>query len=321
MNKIFFIFVFFLIFVISVAFFVFTKDRFSVPSQFTSSEHVEQTPEPQPFRILFGGDMMFDRNVRTSMERNGVNHVLSPVQETLLSYDMVVANLEGPITPFPSKSVGSAIGSPRNFTFTFDPSIVPMLKEHNIQIVSLANNHIQNFGPEGVISSKQYLQEGEIHYFGYTGEEESSVERVYFLEKNGKKFAFVGVNQFVSQGFETGEEDVKFARENADIVIVMPHWGNEYEPHSGLVIEGHAHRLVDAGADLIIGSHPHVIQQKEEYKGKTIYYSLGNFVFDQYFEEAVRKGMLVGVEFQPDGKMTFTEISTYLKGDGQTVFR
>jgi poly-gamma-glutamate synthesis protein (capsule biosynthesis protein) len=279
----------------------------------------DESKQPESFTILFGGDLMFDRHIRLGMEKNGVEHILAPLRETFLAHDMVVANLEGPVTTFPSKSVGSAVGSTNNFLFTFDPSIVPMLKGNNFELLSLANNHIRNFDVEGVEQTKRFLDEGGVGYFGYTGEELASSERVKFIEKEGKKLAFVGVNQFVSKGFDIGEEDVIFARQNADIVIVMPHWGNEYEPHSGTVIEAYAHKLIDLGADLIIGSHPHVIQQVEEYREKKIYYSLGNFVFDQYFEPAVQKGWLVAVEVHPDSSMQFKEIPIRLNKGGQTT--
>lgn len=275
--------------------------------------------EPKSFTILFGGDLMFDRHIRQSMDRNGPNFILEPLRQTLLSYDLVVANLEGPITTFPSKSVGSAVGSTNNFLFTFPISVVPMLKEYNFGLVSLANNHIRNFDVEGIDQTKSFLTQENVGFFGNTGEELLSEQRVKFIEREGKKLAFVGVNQFVSGGFEAGEEDVIFARRNADIVIVFPHWGNEYQPNSGPVIEEYAHRLVDLGADLIIGSHPHVIQQVEEYHGKMVYYSLGNFVFDQYFEPAVKKGMLVAVEVHPDNVLTFSEIPIELKVGGQTM--
>jgi poly-gamma-glutamate capsule biosynthesis protein CapA/YwtB (metallophosphatase superfamily) len=275
--------------------------------------------EPQTFSILFGGDLMFDRSIRQSMNKNGVNFILEPLRQTLRSYDLVVANLEGPITTFPSRSVNSALGSTNNFIFTFDQEIVSMLKDHNFSLLSLGNNHIRNFGVEGVTQTKTFLRDGGIGFFGDTGEESTSEERVVFIEKEGKKLAFVGVNQFVSNGFENGEKDVIFARSRADIVIVMPHWGNEYWPESGSVIEEYAHRFIDLGADVIIGSHPHVIQQVEEYRGKKIYYSVGNFVFDQYFEEAVKKGMLVGVEVHPDGALDFKEMFIQLKPNGQTV--
>lgn len=275
--------------------------------------------EYELFTLLFGGDLMFDRSIRQSMEKRGSDFVLMPLRETLLSYDAVIANLEGPITTFPSKSVNSTFGSTNNYIFTFHPDIVSMLNDFNFSLVSLGNNHIRNFGVEGITQTKNFLREGGIGFFGNTGEESSSQERIYFMEKENKRLAFVGVNQFVANGFAVGEEDILFAREQSDIVIVLPHWGNEYWPESGDVIKKQAHRFIDLGADLIIGSHPHVVQQVEEYQGKKIYYSLGNFVFDQYFDEEVKKGLLVGLEIYPDGRMDFKEIPIQLKLNGQTT--
>src|SRR3989304_1399219 len=136
------------------------------------------TPEPvQPIKLLFGGDVMLDRHIRQYMETNGVEFPLTPMAETLAQYDVVIANLEGPITTSPSRSVNSAVGSTNNFIFTFDPNVVPMLKQHRF-IVNLGNNHILNFGVDGVVQTKQFLTDGEVEFFGNTSTEASSLDRI-----------------------------------------------------------------------------------------------------------------------------------------------
>jgi poly-gamma-glutamate synthesis protein (capsule biosynthesis protein) len=139
------------------------------------------------------------------------------------------------------------------------------------------------------------------------------------LEHENQKFGFVNYNLF-SQGSEPAAlAEIKKIRPQVDWLIVYTHWDNEYQPlaHSSSV--SLAHQFIDLGADLIIGSHPHVIQNHEVYKDKHIYYSLGNFVFDQYFEPAVRQGLAVSVEFKPDTReVTVKETPTYLLKNGQT---
>jgi gamma-polyglutamate biosynthesis protein CapA len=134
--------------------------------------------------------------------------------------------------------------------------------------------------------------------------------------------AFVSFNQFVSnQPLEKAIEDIKAAKQKADIVIVTPHWGNEYQSIAqGQVVEW-AHAFIDAGADVIIGAHPHVIQQKEIYKTKTIYYSLGNFIMDQYFSKETKEGLLVEVIINKNKELAFKEYYVDIQNNGQTVLK
>lgn len=288
-----------------------------------SENATEDLPAPpaKEARILFGGDLMFDRTIRQRMDKQGVGFILSPLKETLTSYDLVVANLEGPVTSFPSRSVNSEVGSSNNFLFTFEPTIVPMLSEHNISIVNLGNNHITNFGTVGVEQTKSFLSDGNVAYFGNTGLEKSPEERILVTKVSDYNLAFVNMNQFIDDGFAEGLVDVEVANQKSDVdlVIVMTHWGNEYQASASAVIRQQAHQLVDAGADVIIGTHPHVIQNVEAYNGKVIYYSLGNFVFDQYFQPEVRKGWLVEMSIKNDLSLEFKEIPIQLQANGQTT--
>lgn len=306
-------------------FFVITKNnkRYSLPS-ISVEEPTLRSPsaaEQKSVTLLFGGDLMFDRSIRSSIDENGVDFILSELYPLFSTYDAVVANLEGPVTDNPSISLGSEPGSARNFSFTFSPLITDLLKKSNISIVNLGNNHITNFGTDGIIQTKKYLIESTINYFGDTGNETQSTERVLIKIINNQTIAFVNYNQFAASGFEHALEDVAFANADptVDTIIVYTHWGNEYVPTANTVIQNQAHSIIDAGADLIIGSHPHVIQNKEVYNGKTIYYSLGNFVFDQYFSKETTEGLLVAVEIVDDGNMTFYEIPVRLLVTGKTV--
>lgn len=299
-----------------------------VTSSTPSSENNQQAslpttlPSPSPenpsTKLLFGGDLMFDRNIRLAMNTHGVDHVLQLLAETFSNYDLVISNLEGPVTTSQSVSVGSAPGSTKNFIFTFDPAILPMLKKYNMQLVNLGNNHITNFGTAGVAETKSLLTQNQISFFGNTSTEQSSAERVHIQKINNHTIAFVNHNQFVPNGFATALEDQAYANQHADLSIVFTHWGNEYQPIATGVIVDQAHQLIDEGADLVIGTHPHVIQQHEDYQGKRIYYSLGNFVFDQYFSKETQEGLLVSVTISPEGEFSFSEIPISLHKNGQT---
>ncbi len=278
----------------------------------------ETASQPQTVRLLFGGDLQFDRYIRQQAQRHGPEFILQPLRERLAGYDAVIANLEGSITTFPSKSVGSAFGSRNNYLFTFPPETTSLLLSENIRIVNLGNNHIGNFGQAGIAQTRANLEKGGLTYFGNTGNE--SANRFTIFTVRGLRIGFVNYNQFVSGGVEAALTDIDQARPLCDILVVYTHWGEEYQPRANPATIKFAHQLVDRGADLVIGSHPHVIQPMETYQGKEIYYSLGNFVFDQYFRPETRKGMLVEAVIDPATKaITTAPISIELLPTGQTT--
>jgi poly-gamma-glutamate synthesis protein (capsule biosynthesis protein) len=269
-------------------------------------------------QIMFVGDLMFDRGIRHYANKNGGNnYIFEKISDSLLQNDLVVANLEGPITDNRSISSGTVPGSANNYIFTFDKSLPRTLFTQNIRLVSLANNHILNFNTAGVKSTKSYLDKENINYFGAPHETDPLFQNI-----GGLKIAFVSFNQFIENNPEEIEQQIKNAKQNSDLVFVFAHWGNEYETKESGHQQNLGHRFVDAGADFVVGSHPHVIQPSEEYNGKKIYYSLGNFIFDQYFEENVRNGMGVQVSINKETKqLSFKEIKFYLQSNGQTVLK
>ena len=270
-------------------------------------------------KILFGGDFMFDRYIRQVANSKGNDFVLQNIAGFLQDKDLVVINLEGPITSFNSISTGTEMGVKNNFVFTFDRSIVETLSKHNIKLVNIGNNHILNFGQTGLNQTKQLLLSENINYFGNTGINDNSA-RYSLVELKGKQIAFVNYNQFVKEGLEKALNDIKQLGRQADLIVVYTHWGEEYTKNIASSTRKAAHQLIENGADLIIGSHPHVIQEKEVYQGKTIYYSLGNFVFDQYFLEETQKGMLVEMIISLDSdEIKFSEHPVILLQNGQTV--
>jgi poly-gamma-glutamate synthesis protein (capsule biosynthesis protein) len=247
----------------------------------------------EPISLLFVGDIMLDRTIRKDGEAYGYENLFSCLANEFSKYDEVIGNLEGTVTDFESRSRDAAYQSPESFSFTFDPLAVLALKEIGLSIVSLANNHIRDYGNEGISQTVSNLMNLEIDFFG----DPRAEGRTYFIKDiKGTKIAFIGYNEFFGTKEETLEDLLK-VKTSSDIQIIFSHWGNEYtevRPD----IKAFAHTLVDSGADLIIGAHPHVIQEVETYKEVAIYYSLGNFIFDQYWEEAVRDGLGVHIKIQ-----------------------
>ena len=267
---------------------------------------------PLPAHIIFGGDIMLDRGIRTAIAARGGDFVFSCIDNELKKADAVVANLEGPLTDNPSVSVNSIPGDGANYTFTFPISSPALLRKHNIGIVNLGNNHIYNFGAQGVGSTTASLKSAGITYFGDPPKYSVAHQRV-----RGLPLAFINYNEFGGSASTTLVQ-IDLSRTLGEIPIVYTHWGIEYASTSVARIRALAHKFVDEGAEIVIGSHPHVVEDHELYRGKHIYYSLGNFFFDQYFSDAVRRGLLLDVALDRTGVKSVREIPIELLRDGRT---
>jgi poly-gamma-glutamate synthesis protein (capsule biosynthesis protein) len=274
----------------------------------------------KPVKLLFVGDMMFDRYIREAVKKyrkGDYNYVLEPVKEKLAEYDLVIGNLEGPITDNESVSIDSKMGESKNFVFTFDPAVAKALFDNNIKLVNLGNNHILNQGQKGVEQTKKYLNEAGVEYFS-----DQSPTLVNDKSRALIRIGFVSYNYSIPDSIDAAVEGTKSAKEQSDIVVICPHWGTEYKVGDpGASVRALAHRFIEAGADAVIGTHPHVVQMSEEYKGKKIYYSLGNFVFDQYFQKETMEGLGVEITIKPDRTMEFGEIKFEMTKRGQTIFK
>lgn len=278
-------------------------------------------PAKEDLQILFTGDLMFDRGIRYYAKKNGANEfIFDQIYPILANQDLVVSNLEGPITDNYSVSSGTAIGSTNNFIFTFDKSVAETLYAENIKLVNLGNNHILNFGKSGLKSTENYLSEAKVEFFGAPDSNRSIIKKVGDLE-----IAFVSYNEFFgSAKLDEAKTiaEIQKLKSETDFIIVLPHWGIEYTTEPTQEIRDMAHQFINAGADSIIGTHPHVVQSIEDYNGKKIYYSLGNFIFDQYFEENVRNGLGVILKINPETKsLKFEELNFYLQSGGQTILK
>ncbi len=277
---------------------------------------LEVAPQ-SPVTILFGGDMQFDRYIRSVTGKRGGAFVFDGLRGEFQKANLVVANLEGPITNNPSVSETSVEGSHDNYVFTFPSETAALLKGENVGLVNIGNNHILNFKEDGVRQTKEYLETAGVGYFGSPL---SGDERIAFLEIEGVRFGFVNYNEFVWKGNEKALSDIALAKEQTDFVIIYTHWGKEYVDATP-EMKTLAHEFIDVGADLVIGSHPHVVQVTEEYRGKWIYYSLGNLIFDQYFRPETQAGLIVRAVFDPMMRdITLSELPIRLKTNGQTEF-
>lgn len=272
--------------------------------------------------FVFGGDLQFDRYIRTQAKLlGGYDQLFTEISSVFTESDGVIANLEGPVTSFESVSVGSAVGSHNNYLFTFSSEVIPVLEKNNFVLVNIGNNHIRNFGEEGVEQTMQFFESSPVKAWGSVGGETWLDDSFVVHEQGGLRFLFVNYNEFLWGDVDEliAEVPIRKAASQADFVVLYTHWGVEYQTLAGEYYRELARRFVAAGADMIVGSHPHVVQQHETIGGAPVYYSLGNFVFDQYFEQAVRQGLLLKATFKKSSPITVEEVPIYLEGTGKTV--
>lgn len=268
---------------------------------------------PAEAHVIVGGDMMFDRAVREAALARGGDFLFSCLDPLFQTADLVAANLEGPITDNPSISVGSRVGSANNFVFTFPTSTAALLRRHDVALVNLGNNHIENFGIAGLRSTEHALDTAGVQWFGDPIDQTVAVVTVH-----GIRLAFINFNQFAeSSTADITTTQIRSARAAGELPIVYTHWGDEYEPATEYEKEL-AHEFVDAGAVIVIGSHPHVVQESETYRGVPIYYSLGNMIFDQYWEPAVRNGLLLDITLTGSGVSAVRPIPIEIERSGRT---
>jgi poly-gamma-glutamate synthesis protein (capsule biosynthesis protein) len=265
--------------------------------------------------VLFVGDMFFDRYIRTVSETAGQDFIFSCVYPWIAEADLTVGNLEGPITPSPSVSLGTEPGSPMNFTFTFPPETAATLARNGIDAVSLGNNHISNFGLDGIAETRAYLDAAGVSYFGGT----LGDEPVYRTFVSGIPFSFIAYNEFGGDSPEKVADKISAEKAEGRTTIVFAHWGDEYATTTERV-KNAARLFAFRGADAVIGSHPHIVQEHEYIGNTLVYYSLGNFIFDQYWNEDVSRGLAVLIHFSPakDARASATEYPVILTRDGRT---
>ena len=276
--------------------------------------------EPDFVTLAFLGDMMLDRGVRNSVNKNfkGDYSSLFEKLDILKKSDIVFANLEGTASD-KGKDIGNL------YSFRMDPGVIPALKGAGVSIVSVANNHVGDWGRIAYIDTLSRLKENEIAYTG--GGTLLEAENPTIIEKNGMKIGYLGFSDVGPNWMEVTEDNMglllasnpKFdviiqnASKNVDYLVVSFHFGDEYKTKHNKRQEYLAHRAIDNGAKIVVGHHPHVIEDVEIYSPKSctqsscvgfIAYSLGNFIFDQKFSTNTMEGMFLELKLNKDGSMS-----------------
>jgi AmmeMemoRadiSam system protein B len=274
-------------------------DAESTTHFFGTYETGEQVKPDASVSFTLGGDMMFGRSVAHVYLKGGLWKALDQLGERVFwGTDAGIVNLEGPVSDVP---VPDDI-RPNHLVFNFPPETIQALKYLHVNAASLANNHSANQGKKGLDTTRRLLDESKIAAIG--GPSDADVPKVASIEGQGVTLKIIGVHMLA------GSPDLtplikELKQEPKNRVLVIPHWGAEYKYNHGQSQETAAHAWIDAGADVVIGAHPHVIQDSELYKGKPIIYSMGNLLFDQDFSKETQQGLVLSGEFKEDGLHLF----------------
>ena len=270
-----------------------------------TTSHIYASFAPGPIQaessltLLFTGDMMFDRNVATRSKAAGslaypFDKLHGDENRFFEGQDLVIPNLEGPVTPTRRDPV-------KSIDFAFDPAIIPVLKKIGIDAVSQSNNHSLDQGRLGAQESRKYLEAGGIIPFGDETREDAS-SSVAVIERRGQKVVLVGFTSMESPLDKSlAAQTIAYAKTQAPHVIVFMHWGQEYQAKPNAYQVELGHWFIDQGVETVIGSHPHWMESVERYHGHLIAYSLGNCIFDQDFSSETTFGLIVGLTLAPTG--------------------
>ncbi|MDF2608851.1 MAG: hypothetical protein K0R92_325 [Lachnospiraceae bacterium] len=251
-----------------------------------SSNDISQTKDTI---LVFGGDIYMSDSITRNYDTKGIQGVLSEdLLREIKQADIAMVNQE-----FAFSTRGTPMND-KQFTFRIDPKYVQMFQDMQIDIVTLANNHVLDFGQDALLDTFAALENGNLKYVG-AGRNSTEAKKTEYFEVDDKTIAILGASRVIPVvSWNAGEntpgllttydasllvEEIMAANESSDYVIVYVHWGIEKNTYPEEYQRNLAKQYIDAGADLVVGSHPHVLQGIEYYNGKPIVYSLGNFIF------------------------------------------
>jgi poly-gamma-glutamate capsule biosynthesis protein CapA/YwtB (metallophosphatase superfamily) len=292
-----------------------------------ATETVQPSGSPN-ITVIGVGDLMFSMGPVSLMKSQGGAAPLAKVADVLKGADITIANLECPLS-----DRGTAVkGKPAHLIFKGPPVAIESLTAAGIDIVALANNHMMDYGAPAMEDTLGTLDKAGIMHAG-GGMNRADAWKPAIIERNGKKVAYLSFTQRIpsyfmptstTPGIASGNDmksvrnAIQAAKQQADYVIVSFHWGVEqsYQANASQVRDGRA--AVDAGADMVLSHHPHVMQGVEFYKGRLIAYSLGNFLFAYKTTEG-RKSFVLKASLSPEGVTDVTAVPVYLGEWGRPV--
>jgi len=296
----------------------------------SSTTGASSSPSPSPsvtttpdVRVISGGDVMGDRQVEAYANANGGDAVLRGIAPVLKKGDAAWVNIEGPLTrlgsPYPGKDV----------TFQGSPLIASALGRSGLDVVTMGNNHAVDYGQAALVDTIKRIEKGHVKVVGAGRNDADAWTPAIVQTDDGATIGFLAWTDIVWPGYVASngpgvaaartdvtrmKNAIRKLSRKVDYVVVGYHWGIEYQHYPITDQTSEAHAAVDAGADLVIGHHPHVLQGIEVYKGALIVYSLGDLAFD-HSDIETGQTVLVDAELTPKG-VTATLIPVYSSSAG-----
>lgn len=264
--------------------------------------------------ICFTGDILLDRGVKREIKKNGFDYPYLLVKDIIKKADIVYGNLECPLI-----NEGTPVLKRGYLIFKGDLSNAKALKSAGYTIINLANNHVMDYGHEGLVSTLSALKRESIKTIGAGYKKEDAYKPIY-IYKNGIKIGFLSYSIFPPEGYiyssskpdiarleKWVSKDIEKAKNKCDFLVVTFHWGKEFAFFSSELQKEIAHNAIDSGCDVVVGHHPHVLQETEIYKDKPIFYSIGNFVFDNQIPKRTDETVILNLKLRK-GSNIETEI-------------
>ncbi len=267
----------------------------------------------EPIVLAAVGDILLGASAAPVLRERGFDHAFEATRELLSGADLAVGNLEAPLTASRDEF------REKTFRFKVPPTAAGALQRAGFDVLTLANNHMGDFGPAGVLDTLATLDAQGISRCG-AGADLAEARRPVILEVRGEKIAFLAYSKTFPTEFYAGTRrpgtapgypshvtrDVAAARRQADYVVVSFHWGGERETVPKDYQRSLGRLAIDSGAQVVLGHHPHVAQGVERYGEGIIYYSLGNFAFGSYSENS-KLGLIARVSLA-EGRVASAEV-------------
>lgn len=301
----------------------------------TETPTPSNTPQPPVTRLLFTGAIVPGRCVQAAIDERGqADFLYEDVRNLILGADIAVGTLNAALSDYPPHT-----GCIKTFVLVGSSNNADAMANAGFDIMSVATNHIKNCGvttcgDRAFLDTMDNLKRVGIKPVGAGGDIHEAMKPVV-IEKNGIRFGFVSLGEIEARSFASEDSPgiaplpqdfdeaevnlraaIQAARQLSDIVIVMPHWGSDYSPTPNYRQLFFDQVAVNAGADLVIGNHPHVIQGMREIENIPVFYSLGSFVFDQDWSLETQQGIIVVVTFEGRVLADYEVIPVHIDGDG-----
>ncbi|HET9248727.1 MAG TPA: CapA family protein [Actinomycetota bacterium] len=292
-----------------------------------SAEPTSPAPDPRRAIVIHGtGDVSLDPSYIPALASNGYGWAWSGLDGLFRRDDLTVINHECPSTD---------IVAPldKQFVFRCDPDALDEARAAGVDVASLANNHGFDQGPDALLDSMRHMKRADIMPIG-AGASQELADAPAYVEVKGWTIGLVGVGEVtdpdsqVAVGDEIGTSvghdfgralrAIREAEANADLVIVVIHWGVELDTQPREYQVDEAHRMIDAGADVIFGHHAHRLQPMDTYEGRPIFYGLGNFVWPRFSAEGSTTAV-AEVVVRPDGSIRGRLLPATIVSDGHPV--